>query len=555
MIDNACDWGVTTLLIFSENVGTLVYYTHMFPLLISLFLGLYVFLNNPKRHVNRVLFFVTLMFSIWVYFDLILWASPTPESVIFFWSLIVPVEMYIYLGALYLIYLFSTDQKDASLTTKILASLFVLPILLFAHTDLNVMGLSPDCDIGAHEGPLISYMYIAELVIIAIAIFVTARGYRRLTSDDSKKKLLYIGVATIIFLLFFSAGNLTLLFEMGPFYEQYKLFGMPIFAAVVAYTIVRYQAFRIKTVVTELLVAALWILLFSVILIQDMANARPIIGVTLIIFAILGFQLSLSVRREVQQRVQIEKLAEDLEKANRRLKVLDQMKSEFVSIASHQLRSPLTSIRGYSSMLLEGSFGKLVPKAKEAVERIAESSRFMALSVEDYLNVSRIESGRMKYEVSDFNLKEMAERIVDDVRPTAIKKGLLLTFKSSALSGRGVVQGDIGKTQQIIHNLLDNAIKYTQKGSITVAVFDNKTKKKVYVEITDTGVGMTSEMIHDVFEKFVRARNANKVNVTGTGLGLYVARQMAEGMKGSICASSAGEGKGSTFTLVLPMVS
>jgi signal transduction histidine kinase len=123
-------------------------------------------------------------------------------------------------------------------------------------------------------------------------------------------------------------------------------------------------------------------------------------------------------------------LTEQLAKANDRLKILDKMKSEFVSIASHQLRSPLTSIRGYASMLAEGSYGKLPEKAQEAANNIAESSKFMAMSIEDYLNVSRIEAGNMKYELSDFNLKDVAEKVVDEMRPTAMKKGLVMVFRS-----------------------------------------------------------------------------------------------------------------------------
>mgnify|MGYP005615589481 FL=1 len=85
MIDTACEWGASTFLIFSENVGSLVYYTHIFPLIISLFLGFQILINNPSGRANRILFFTTSIFAVWVYFNLILWASPTPELVMFFW--------------------------------------------------------------------------------------------------------------------------------------------------------------------------------------------------------------------------------------------------------------------------------------------------------------------------------------------------------------------------------------------------------------------------------------------------------------------------------------
>ena len=229
------------------------------------------------------------------------------------------------------------------------------------------------------------------------------------------------------------------------------------------------------------------------------------------------------------------------------------MKSEFVSIASHQLRSPITSIRGYASMLAEGSYGKLPDKAKEVFEKIMESSAYMVRSIEDYLNVSRIEAGNMKYELSDFNMKDLASKVVDEMRQVAMKKGLVMVFRSDC-TGSAMVNADIGKTRQVIMNIIDNSMKYTPKGTITVVAHDDPKKKKMYVTVQDTGVGMSKETIGEVFEKFIRAKNANEINVTGTGLGLFVAKKMITEMKGKVWAESEGEGKGSSFHIELPLI-
>ena len=146
---SACEWYAASLLIISENVGTLVYYSHLLPLIASLLLGFFVMFVGRRTLVNWVLFFMTLMFSLWVYFDLILWASPSPEFVMFFWSSIDAVELLIYASCLYLVYLFCNDQKDIPLGTKLAIGAFFIPIILFAHTGYNVLGLSPDCDEGA----------------------------------------------------------------------------------------------------------------------------------------------------------------------------------------------------------------------------------------------------------------------------------------------------------------------------------------------------------------------------------------------------------------------
>ncbi len=158
------------------------------------------------------------------------------------------------------------------------------------------------------------------------------------------------------------------------------------------------------------------------------------------------------------------------------------------------------------------------------------------------------------YTNADFNLREQVEHIVDDLRPEATRSGLLLLFKSD-MRGKGIVHADISKTQQILHNLINNSLKYTQKGSITVFVYDDIGRKQLFVNVIDTGIGMSTETINDLFQKFSRAKNANSVNINGTGLGLFVAREMARAMGGDISCSSAGDQRGSTFVLTLPLAS
>ena len=255
----------------------------------------------------------------------------------------------------------------------------------------------------------------------------------------------------------------------------------------------------------------------------------------------------------IHQRELIEQdLATRLERANLRLQEVDKLKSEFVSIASHQLRSPLTAIRGYASLLLEGSYGTIPDKAKEPLERISESSKLMASSIEDYLGISRIESGNMKYHLSVLNLRDQVESICDDLRPTALKKGIVILFRTD-LHGDGLVYADLGKTQQIIHNLLNNAIKYTPKGSVTVFVHDRLGNGRLAMEVTDTGIGMSEQTRTGLFKKFERAADAHEYHASGTGLGLYVAFRMAQAMGGTITAHSEGEGSGSRFVLELPL--
>lgn len=146
----------------------------------------------------------------------------------------------------------------------------------------------------------------------------------------------------------------------------------------------------------------------------------------------------------------------------------------------------------------------------------------------------------------------MVKTVYEDIKPAVAEKQLDFTFTSN-IKGVCTVHADAGKVRQIIQNLIDNATKYTPKGSISVILNEEKTKKQVEIVIKDTGIGMAPETLHEIFHKFARAKNANSVNVIGSGLGLYVAKEMAEKMGGSIKAESEGEGKGSTFTIYLPL--
>lgn len=547
-----CLWEPAPYLIVSGNIwGNFIYYSHLFPSFSALLIALFVFLNNPKGKAPQALLLLATVFTLWSLIDLVLWASDRSDLIMFSWSILIHFDFLVYVAAFYFIHTLFTDRWPTWRSELVIAALFV-PLFLFAHTPLNLLGFDfTNCWREALEGPLWqSYVYYAEIIIV---FWILGFAILRIRKEKKRRTEMILATAGILaFLLSFSLGNIVGSFGTDWELGQYGLFGMPVFVAFLTYLMVRYQMFKAKIMATEALVVGLGVLITSLLFVQNIENARVIAMVTLIITIILGVLLIRSVRKEVDQRERIEKLAADLEKANVRLQALDKQKSEFVSIASHQLRSPITSIRGYASLLLEGSYGKLPKKALEALERIEQSSKLMAVAIEDYLNVSRIESGNMKYNLSDFNLRDEVEHVCDDIRPEALRAGLVLLFRTN-LNSRGVVHADMGKTVQIVQNLITNAVKYTQKGTINVIVRDDITKKRIYVDIVDTGIGMNEHTLHTIFQKFERAENANSINVHGTGLGLFVALRMAEAMGGTIQAHSDGDGKGSRFTFELPL--
>ena len=198
-------------------------------------------------------------------------------------------------------------------------------------------------------------------------------------------------------------------------------------------------------------------------------------------------------------------------------------------------------------MLSEGDFGELNPKAKDAVETIFTASKNLTVVVEDLLNVTKIESGGMKYEMVNFDLGEVAQEMVKELSITAEKKGLKMEYTHDE-SSPYTVFGDKEKIRQVVLNFIDNSMKYTKQGSIDVSV--TRKDKKIVFAVKDTGMGMTPQIKETLFQKFARGDGA-KMNTTGSGLGLYLAKEIVKAHKGNVGVNSEGMGKGSTFYMEL----
>ncbi|MFQ5541036.1 MAG: sensor histidine kinase [Candidatus Paceibacteria bacterium] len=264
----------------------------------------------------------------------------------------------------------------------------------------------------------------------------------------------------------------------------------------------------------------------------------------------MGIYLIKSVSKEVEQRGEIERLAKDLEKANERLRKLDKLKSQFLSIASHDLRAPLTAIRNFMSIMLDGTYGKLPPAAKEGMEQVFDRATEMAKSVDSYLNVSRIEQGRMKYDFVDADLGEIVSDTAGIFKPNATEKGLELTLNIP--KEKFPIRADVGKLQEVFNNLVDNSIKYTSEGSITISLEKKGSMARVTIE--DTGIGMNRKTMMNLFKLFSPGEKSKEVNPSSTGVGLYITKAHVEAHKGKVWAESDGEGTGSRFIVELPIM-
>jgi len=232
---------------------------------------------------------------------------------------------------------------------------------------------------------------------------------------------------------------------------------------------------------------------------------------------------------------------------------LDKAKSEFVSIASHQLRTPITVVKGYSSMLLEGTFGAIPEKAKGALEKIFESSNRLVMMITDFLTLSRIERGKMEYNFQKVNFREMVNNIMDEFKAINIreKKGLDLSLEIAEEKDWTLIL-DSDKIRQVIYNIIENAMKYTAKGFIKVSSYKTPDKSRAVLKVQDSGIGINKESLGKIFQKFTQANERIEINIRGVGLGLYLAQEIIKAHQGRIWAESEGQGKGSTFYIELP---
>jgi signal transduction histidine kinase len=450
------------------------------------------------------------------------------------------------------------SKKDIWAKKILLPSFTFFLILSFLITVLDSFLISDITIIDGVKNVVLNHVfysvyifYFSLLIIMAFSLLFNT--YFELPNDavEQKKQIKILIIGTLFPFLFGMLFNLML-----PIYTYQYIFAGPIFAlflvAAIGYAIRKYNFLNTKVFTVEILILTIWVFILLRTLIAKDSTEQINSLILLLLTVIAGFFLIKNVKKEISQREHIEKLAHDLSAANDRLKELDAQKTEFVSLASHQLRGPLTAIKGYGSMLLEGDFGELSPMIKDAIEKMYKSTNDLVVIVGDYLDVSRIEQGRMQYDFSRFDLKELIQTVTNELRPNVENAHLTIDFDASPAPSY-VIHADKGKIKQVIGNIVDNAIKYTPQGGIHIWL-SAKQKDKALISISDTGVGIHPDVLPKLFQKFTRAPDASQTNILGTGLGLYVARKMIEAHNGHVWAESTGQGKGSTFFIELDLV-
>jgi len=258
------------------------------------------------------------------------------------------------------------------------------------------------------------------------------------------------------------------------------------------------------------------------------------------------------VLKEKQRFVKLKDFAAQLERANQELRRIDEMKSEFISVASHELRTPLAAIKNSVQLILSGKTGALNETQAKFLSMADRNITRLTNILNDLLNLSKIESGKIEMKIEELDLRPPIEFILSSLKPQADSKSIQLIME--APEKLPMVYGDREKIEQIMINLVGNGLKFTPAGGrISVAVkLQDGERNNLAVSVQDTGMGIPPDQLEKVFDRFYQVEGSLNRSVGGTGLGLAITKGLVESLQGKIWVESE-IGKGTTFTFTLPV--
>ncbi|GMX58637.1 MAG: hypothetical protein MCSN_2910 [Candidatus Microsyncoccus archaeolyticus] len=498
--------------------------------------GFYSWFKVDKRE-NLLFFLLSVAQSIWAISTFMMWYNCDVDELVLFWDKV------LYIASVFMIpflYHFSIELCDLKTKrNKILLFLCYLFSLGFVYLIVNTDYFIKDLfryDWGCHTVAQIGHHFY----LIYLGIFLSLTFYNFYSTwkneEEPKEKRVKSFYILLAFFIFSLSGLGLLSAYKISIYPLYYL-ALPLCALIITYAITEKNLFP-SVVATDILVVIILILLVTFFIFPDLEFNILIKGLIFILILSLSLLLIKHNHEELERRQELERMS--------------RLKSEFISIVSHQLRTPLAAIRGHSSMIKDGDYGEISQDILNANKYIYDSSVRMIKLVNSLLSVSRLERGRIELNIESISIEKVIEECVEDVSMSAKEKGLYIKYKKSPKK-LPEINGDFEKIKNAVCNIINNAVLYTVKGGVTIKSYLENNSIKI--EIKDTGVGIDKEDLGKIFESFSRGKGGLELYTQGTGLGLYVAKSFVEIHNGTITAFSKGKNKGSIFIIDLPIKS
>lgn len=516
-------------------------------------LGFIVYFNNTNSATNKTFLWFCILTILWGLLNFLSYQITYPE--IAFWLLRLSIFVAIWHTLFLFKFLYIFPRDDWKMPTWF--SHIVMPVALISSlinltplTFKAIQEVSADgriLKITNGSGIILFSLVVFTFVISGVVIFVKKIMSKRILNPTQIRPIILGIICTFLFILIFNFIFPAFL-NNSKFINFGALFIFP-FILGAAYSIFKYKLLNTKVIATEILTFVLAIVILLEVITSNSPGLLIFRSSIFILVVGIGTLLIKSVINEVKQREQLEILTRQLEDANEKLKALDIARSEFITIASHQLRTPPATIKWYLSGLLSGDYGKFKVEQREILEKTSRTNNSLISLIDDMLNVSRIERGKMEFLFEEVDLLPLADLTFEQLIPIAKEKNIKLTFKKPTRA-LPKIMADKEKIRQVMNNLIDNALKYTKVGNVAINLWQEKDEIKF--SVTDTGKGIAPEENEAIFQKFSRGKESIKQSA-GLGLGLYVAKVVIEQHKGKIWAESPGSGKGSVFTFSLPV--
>ncbi len=517
----------------------------------SAILGFIVFLSNKKSVTNRTLFFFTIESIFWNIFNYLIFQFSTPEKALIILRFHVFFVVWYCFLLFQLFYVFPEEKKAFPKWYNF----FLLPVV----TLVSILTLTPFTFAKVLEfsnghiqkvlngwGIFIFGATVVSLIVAGLLILLRKTMSANAT-EKNQFRLILIGTS-ITFSLHIAFNLIFPAFLDNPNLIIYgAIFTFP-FIIFTAYAILKLRLLGVKVIATEILTFFITVVSLAQLILATTLTERIFrFGIFLLVLG-FGILLIRSVRKEVEQRERLEILTKDLEAANAKLKELDAQRAEWLGFASHQVKSPMAVVKGYAQLIMDGTYNPVSEKAKETAGKIKEKVDDLITLVSNYINVSKIDEGKLETpKLNPIDIVKLLRDLVEGEKIVAKKRNLVLTFES--LGPSLIIKADEEKIRQVAQNLIDNALKYTEKGFVNVKLEDKG--PSVLISITDSGRGMSPTLIGRLFNRYIRDEKTSK-EVQGTGLGLFIAKQIVLAHNGEIWAESDGEGKGSRFYFRLP---
>jgi len=535
---NCVDIIKTSYFIFSDEVPRLLYYSHLPALILSVFIGLWVYRSIKKSLEGKIFIVMSLIFSALSFCNLITWTNSNSQTISIFWFLTIELFNWLMFFLAYFFYVF-VNHKDLRLFEKILGSIILLisPVLLLSNSGISHFDIN-SCELVISNNYYIFQLAVNILAILAI-IFIFIDDLRISFKTKKVKDFLFF-IATLVFAGFFIATwHLSSFFDVFV-YEQIGYIGFVVFTAIIAYAIVRFKAFDIKLLGAQALVWALVILIGSQFLYMSKMPLSLLIitGATLIIASVVGMMIVRGVKREVSLR-------ESLEIANRNQQSL-------IHFVSHQLKGFFTKSKMIFSGFLEGDFGETSPTGLEMAKTGLQSDNNAVAMIQDILGASNLKAGTTQYNFNNVDLNDLVKEICGLYTKEMENKGL--KFDVQITEQPLTIFADRTQIIQVFKNLIDNAIKYSPAGTVKASLSLDPNGLKSLFEVKDTGIGLTESDKNRLFTEGGKGEESLKYNTDSAGYGLYIVKKIVETHKGKIWAESEGRGKGSKFCVELPIV-